>query len=154
MFETRTLEHCVSRKLQIQNMILDRICWKAWKKLKNLLEFRIVLSTTSLPNFGKLVISQALSVIFDTIILVLLPGFLLPILQISRAAKGTTSIKTSHAVAPNTSAVRIWTSIEEMSIPCKHISRILDIKNIYTNVLDVLKLGVFLKTFLLGKISL
>ena len=39
----------------------------------NTLEFQIVLSTTPLPNFRKLVTNQALSVLWGTQILVLVP---------------------------------------------------------------------------------
>ena len=53
---------------------------------------------------------------FDTQIVVLVPGFLLPILSTSRAAKGTTSIEGSHPAAPNMSPARNHTSIEEMCI--------------------------------------
>ena len=48
--------------------------------LKNLLEFQIVLLTTILLKFKKLVTSQALSVLLGTQMVVLVPGFLLPIL--------------------------------------------------------------------------
>ena len=62
------------------NIVLERICWKARMKLKNTLEFQIVLSATLLPNSKKLVTSQALSVLLGTQIVVPVPGFLLPIL--------------------------------------------------------------------------
>ena len=50
------------------------------ESMKEAKEFQIVLLTTLIPNFKKLVTSQAVSVLLGTQMVVLAPGFLLPIL--------------------------------------------------------------------------
>ena len=50
------------------------------ESMKGAKEFQIVLSTTTLTSFRKLVTNQDLTILLGSAIMVLMPGFVLPIL--------------------------------------------------------------------------
>ena len=113
------------------------------------------MSTTPQTNFRKLVTHQALSILFSTYILVLVPRFLFPVLLTFRAAKGTTSTENSHPTAPNTSPPRVTqVSRKYESDVSIFLEFLTQISNMYTSVLDFFKLGIYPTIFLYGERSL
>ena len=115
----------------------------------------MVLSTTLLPNFKKLVTSQALSVLLGTQIVVWYQLFSFPFFKLPGQQKEPPA---SRRVIQQ---LQICHQQEVPQVSRKSASNVRifleflpDIKSTYTSALDILKLDVYPNTFLHEKISL